>query len=92
MLPTWKGRDARTSEPHEVIELLDRIVDRGPAVMADRAAGLLGQLFKFGTHRGIVAASTVQLLYRPGGKEKPRARALSDGELKAFLANVESKP
>jgi integrase len=87
VLPEWKGRDARTIEPHEVIELLDKIVDRGSPVMANHVAGLLGQLFKFGIHRRIVTATPVQLLYRPGGKEKPRERTLSDEELKAFLAN-----
>lgn len=87
VLPEWPGRDARTIEPHEVIELLDRIVDRGSSVMANRVAGILGQLFKFGIHRRIVKASPVQLLYRPGGKEKAKERALSDDELKAFLAH-----
>lgn len=85
VLPHWKGRDARTIEPHEVIELLDRIVDRGSHVMSNRVAAILTQLFKFGIHRRIVTATPVQLLYRPGGKEKPRERVLTDDELKAFL-------
>ena len=85
VLPEWKGRDARTIEPHEVIALLDRIVDRGARVMANRVAALLGQLFKFGIHRRIVNTSPVQLLYRPGGKEKPRERTLTDDELAALL-------
>jgi integrase len=55
--------------------------------MANRTAALLGQLFKFAIHRRIVSTTPVQLLYRPGGKEKPRERALSDIELRAFLAN-----
>lgn len=85
VLPMWKGRDARTIEAGEVIGLLDGIVDRGSRVMANRVAAILTQLFKFGIHRRIVTASPVQLLYRPGGKEKSRERALSDDELKAFL-------
>lgn len=85
--PAWKGCDARTIGPHEVIDLLDGIVERGSRVMANRVAALLTQLFKFGIHRRIVAASPVQLLYRPGGKEKARERALSDDELKAFMAH-----
>jgi integrase len=86
ILPHWKGRDARTIEAYEVIELLDRIVDRGSLVMANRVAAILTQLFKFGIHRRIISASPVQLLYRPGGKEKPKERALSDDELRALLA------
>jgi integrase len=87
VLPTWKGRDARTITPAEVIDLLDGIVERGAPVLANRTASLLSQLFKFGIHRHIVTASPVQLLYRPGGKEKARERVLTDEELKAFLAD-----
>ncbi len=89
ILPEWRGRDARTITPREVIELLDGIVNRGSRVMANRTAGLLGQLFKFGIHRAIVESSPVMLLYRPGGKERPRARALSEEELRAFLQNLD---
>jgi integrase len=85
VLPEWRGRDARTIEPAEVIELLDKITDRGSPVAANRTAALLGQLFKFGIHRRIVASTPVQLLYRPGGKERPRERVLTEGELQAFL-------
>jgi integrase len=86
VLTEWKGRDARTIKPREVIELLDKIVERGRPVMANRTAALLGQLFRFGIHRAIVETTPVQLLIRPGGKEKPRARTLSDAELKTYLA------
>lgn len=89
VLPAWKGRDARTIKPGEVVELLDGIVDRGARVMANRVAGLLGQMFKFGIHRRIVDASPVMLLYRPGGKEKPRNRVLSDDELRVLLAKLD---
>ncbi len=89
ILPVWAGRDARTITPREVIELLDGIVARGSRVMANRVASLLAQLFKFGIHRAIIETSPVMLLYRPGGKEKPRSRALSDGELTSFLKNLD---
>ena len=77
VLPFWKGRDARTIKPREVVELLDGIVQRGSRVMANRVAGLLSQMFRFGVHRDLVEASPVQLLYRPGGKERPKDRTLS---------------
>lgn len=71
-----------------MIELLDEIADRAP-VMANRVAGILSQMFRFGIHRAIVEATPVQLLYRPGGKERPRARVFSEKELKAFLRNLD---
>lgn len=85
-LKHWKGRDARTITPSEVLEVLDAIVDAGSPVMANRTAALLGQLFKFGIHRRLVADSPVKLLYRPGGKEKSRERALTEAELMSLLA------
>jgi len=89
VLPVWKGRDARTIKPREVVELLDGIVQRGSRVMANRVAAILSQMFRFGVHRSLVDASPVQLLYRPGGKERPKDRALSDAELKALLNNLD---
>jgi integrase len=88
VLPRWGRRDARTIKPREVIELLDEIADRAP-VMANRVASVLSQMFRFGIHRSIVESSPVQLLYRPGGKEKPRERSFSEGELKSFLLNLD---
>ena len=87
VLPEWAGRDVRTITPREVIELLDKIVARGSKVIANRVAALLSQMFRFGIHRALLTNSPVQLLYRPGGKEKARERALSDKELATFLAD-----
>jgi integrase len=85
--PGWQGRDARTIKPREVIELLDGIVARGSKVMANRTAGILDQMFKFGLHRAIVETNPVQLLYRPGGKESARDRCLTDDELRVLLGD-----
>jgi integrase len=87
VLVEWRGRDARTITPGEVVELLDGIVERGAPILANRTAALLSQLFRFGVQRRIVEQSPVQLLFRPGGREKPRERVLTDEELKVFLAD-----
>jgi len=88
VLPSWNDRDARTITSREVIELLDKIVDRGSPVMANRTANILSQMFMYGIHRAIVADSPVKLLYRPGGTEAPTERALSESELTAFLLSI----
>ena len=84
-LPHWKGRDARTITPREIIERLDAIVARGAPVMANRTAAILDQMFRFGVHRSIVASSPVKLLFAPGGKERPKDRVLSEEELHRYL-------
>jgi hypothetical protein len=88
VLPRWRSRDARTIKPREIVEFLDEIADIA-SVMANRVAGMLSQMFRFGIHRAIVESSPVRLLYRPGGKEKPRSRVLSEADLKAFLTNLD---
>ena len=90
VLPQWSDRDARTITSREVIELLDKIVDRGSPVMANRTANILSQMFMYGIHRATVADSPVKLLYSPGGTEVPGGRALSEAELKMFLLNCKT--
>jgi integrase len=85
LLPYLGARDVRTIKPRDIIDLLDRIVERGSPIMANRVAGILAQLFKFAVHRAVLETSPVQLLYRPGGPERPRERVLSDEELGALL-------
>jgi hypothetical protein len=51
VLPQWSDRDARTITSREVIELLDKIVDRGSPVMANRTANILSQMFMCDIHR-----------------------------------------
>jgi len=90
VLPAWGTRDARTIEPVEVIELLDGIVARGSPVVANRVAALLSQMFRYAIHRRLVASSPVQLLFRPGGRERPRDRVLTDAELTVILADPQA--
>ncbi|HYM46736.1 MAG TPA: integrase arm-type DNA-binding domain-containing protein [Solirubrobacteraceae bacterium] len=89
VLSRWPKRDARSIKPRDVIELLDAIVDRGARTTANRTAAILSQMFRFGIQRQTVESSPVQLLYKPGGKERPRNRALDDGELAALLASLD---
>lgn len=78
VLPKWHWRDARTITSREVIELLDKVIERGAPVMANNLAQMLGHMFKFAIHRGTLENSPVQLLYRPGGKPRRRKRVLSE--------------
>lgn len=90
VLPTWHWRDGRTITSREVIELLDKVVERGAPVMANNLAQMLGHMFKFAIHRGTLENSPVQLLYRPGGKPRRRKRALNEDELRSFVVNIDS--
>ena len=90
VLPSWHWRDVRTITSREVIELLDKVVERGAPVMANNLAQMLGHMFKFAIHRGTLENSPVQLLYRPGGKPRRRKRVFSEEELRRFVTNIDS--
>lgn len=49
VLAKWHWRDGRTIASREVIELLDKVVERGAPVMANKDAR---HMFKFAIHRG----------------------------------------
>jgi integrase len=70
--------------------LLDKIVDRGAPVMANRVCALLAQMFGFGVERGMLDASPFISLPRPGGTEKSRNRKLDDRELRIFWRKLTS--
>ena len=86
VLPYFRGRDVRTITPLEIVERLDQIAGRGARTMANRAAAILTQLFRFAIQKRLVTTSPVQLLYPPGGRERPRQRMLEDDELSTLLA------
>lgn len=71
VLPLWKGRDARTIKPREVIELLDGIVKRNARVMANRTAAILRQLFLHGVHRSTVESPRCSYSFSRGAPSTP---------------------
>lgn len=89
VLKYWRTRDARAITPRDVIQLLNAIVDRGSPSIANDLSAYLSQMFRFGIQQQLVDANPVQLLFAPGGEEKPRDRALSDKELTALLVNLD---
>jgi integrase len=82
----WRTRDAKKITRRDGVLLLDKVVDRGRAVMANRVAALLTQMFKFAVTRGMLEASPFIALGRPGGSEKnrKRKRRLDDREIRIF--------
>jgi len=83
VLREWQGRDARTITPREVVQFLRKKAEASP-VMSNRVAALTSQMFRFGIEVGIVEDTPYKLLRKPGGREKPRQRVLTDAELKVF--------
>lgn len=79
-----KAKDVRR---RDIIPVLDRVMDRGAPVAANRTGALLSRVFNFAIDRGIVDASPCVRL--PREKEVPRERVLTDDEISAFWKNLD---
>lgn len=97
VLPRWGDRDIRSITRRDVIELLDEVMDRGSAlkeggkrrtvpggpIAANRTLAAVRALFNWALRRGVIDASPVTLVERPG-EETQRDRTLTAEELMAI--------
>lgn len=81
--PEWKGRALASITKRDAIVLLDKIVDRGAGVQANRTLARLKTFFNWTIEKDLLPASPVAGL-KPPTKEKARDRALSDEEIVWF--------
>jgi integrase len=79
----WTNRKVEDITRRDVRALLDRIVERGAPIAANRTLALVRAIFNFGIKEEM---STVNPAARiePPGTETERERVLSDVEIKAF--------
>ena len=89
VLPAWRRRKAREISRRDVVTLIDRIVDRGAPVAANRTLTLLHRVFRFATERDIAPANPCAGVGRPT-KERPRERALTDTELLSLWEGLDA--
>ena len=81
VLPVWKGRAVQSITRRDVIDLLDRVVDRGAAVAANRVLAVVRRLFGWTVERGILELSPCAGVKAPTA-ERSRDRVLNDDELR----------
>jgi integrase len=80
VLPRWRGRDISSITRKDVIALLDRIVDQGKGVTANRVLALVGRLFAWCVERDMLENNPASRVAKPGAEHR-RDRVLDDGEL-----------
>jgi integrase len=83
VLPFWGGRKIKSITRRDAIVLIDRVVDRGSPVMANRMLAVIRRMFSFAVDRDMIEFNPI-LGVKPPTKEKRRDRILSDAETKAF--------
>ncbi len=88
ILPAIGKQPARDVTDRQIINLLDRIVDRGARAQANHTLRLLKQIFRYGVSRRYLDRSPCTEIGTDaaGGRERPRNRSLSQEELTKFLS------
>jgi integrase len=79
----WMNRPLATIARRDVIELLDRIVDRGAGIMANRTLAYLRKMLAWAVERDVIQASPAAGVKGPGESHE-RDRVLEREELRAI--------
>jgi integrase len=85
------NRSVRDIKRREVIEIIERITDRGSPVMANRVLATMRKFFNWCVNRGILEVSPLAGI-SPPTRERSRERVLSDKEIANVLAAAQSTP
>jgi integrase len=81
VLPRWRGRMVHEITRRDVLDILDRVVDGGAPIAANRALAAVRKFFNWCIARDIIAASPCTGV-KPPTAERARDRVLSDDELR----------
>jgi integrase len=92
VLPFIGDREAATIKRADLVNLFQRVVDRGSPTMANRVHELLKAVFAVAADREIIDALPLFPKRKLGGKEEPRTRVLSDEELRRVWTGLETLP
>ena len=88
VLPQWQSRPVKAITLRDVHDLLDRIVDRGTPVTANRVSALVSTVFEHGKNKGWLDHNPAARI--PKQKEKVRKRVLTDEELTGLWRALQS--
>ena len=80
ILPRWHGRLISSITKRDVIDILDRVVDSGSPVAANRVLAAVRKFFNWCVARDVLSISPVKGV-EPPTEEKSRDRVLDDAEL-----------
>ena len=81
VLPHWRGRLMHEITRRDVLDILDRVVDGGAPIAANRVHAAVRKFFNWAVARDILAASPCAGV-KPPTAERARDRVLSDVELR----------
>jgi integrase len=91
IIPAWGKRKAKDIGRRDIITLLDKLVDRGAPIQANRTLACVRKMFNFAVSRDIVTASPCTQITAPS-TENRRDRVLSVSEICLFWQKLDTAP
>ncbi len=89
LLEQFGSEPAESITPKQAAEFFQKIASRAP-VTANRLCSVTNQMFEWGIGSGLLEINPFRRVKRPGGRETPRERILSDHEIKIFWHGLAS--
>ena len=89
VLPVLGMKKAKDVTRRDIRLMLDRIVERGAPITANRAFAVTRKMFKFAISRDIVSSSPCEHVEAPA-RETSRDRVLSESEIRQFWTGLGS--
>jgi len=83
VLPRWRGRMVHDITRRDVLDALDRVVDDGKPIAANRVLSAVRKFFNWCVERDIIPFSPCAGV-KPPTAERSRDRVMSDSELKSI--------
>jgi integrase len=90
ILPTWKHRKVKEIARRDVRVIIERIVDRGSPIAANRCLAVIRKMLNYGVANDWLDANPAALIEKPG-QEQSRERVLTDDEIRLVWAACEAE-
>lgn len=91
IVPAWGRRKTKEIRRRDVIALLDRIVERGAPIQANRTLAVVRKMFNWAISRDIVETNPCHMVKAPG-KETRRDRVLGTEEARELWDSLKEAP
>jgi len=89
--PPWGNRKVADIKRRDVIAWVDRLMERGRPIMANRTFEVARKMFSFAVARDLIEASPFFGVAKPA-PERQRERVLSEDEIRKVWAGIEAEP
>ncbi len=91
VLPRWGDRSVRGITRRDVREILERVVDRGAPIAANRLLEVIRRMFNWGIQHDWLEGNPAAQIEKPG-VERSRDRVLTNDEIRGLWALLERFP